>query len=123
MGNTQTCWKLWPITTHLKSHKFPYYWGFPLCPSVTKEGVQHVLHDPSEGEAFLKVLGLLPLPPEDLLPPPSTSRARQLLLGSGPLPRDQRRRPPLHLNGPVPADIQLDYTLVILQASAAVLAL
>lgn len=51
-----------PITTHLQQHKVPYYWGFPFRLNVTMEGVQHTLRDLMEGDAFLKCLGLPPLP-------------------------------------------------------------
>ena len=63
-----------PITSHLQHHKIPYYWGFPFRLVVSKDGVQHVMREVQEGEAFLKGLGLPPLPDEDLNP--STAQVR-----------------------------------------------
>lgn len=63
-----------PITLHLQHHKIPYYWGFPFRLTVSKDGVQHTLRELLEGEAFLKSLGLPPLPEEDLIPPNNQAR-------------------------------------------------
>lgn len=62
------------LTSNLQHHKTPYYWGFPFCLTVSKEGVQYTLWELQEGEAFLKNLGLPPLPEEDLIPPAAQAR-------------------------------------------------
>lgn len=57
-----------PVTTHLQNHQVPYRWGFPFRLSISKDGVQHSLRDLYESEAFIRSLGLPPLPEEDSLP-------------------------------------------------------
>lgn len=63
-----------PITSHLQHHQVPYYWDFPFHLTVSKDGVQHSLCVLQEGEAFIKSLGLPPIPEEDLIPPPVQAR-------------------------------------------------
>lgn len=57
---------LHPITIHLQNHLI--YWGFPFRLIVSRDD----LHDIHEGEAFIKSLGLPPLPEDFLLPPASS---------------------------------------------------
>lgn len=63
-----------PFTSHLQQHKIPYYWGFPFRLAVSKEGTQYSLGELQEAEAFLKNLGLPPLPEEDMIPPTTQAR-------------------------------------------------
>lgn len=63
-----------PLTSHLQQHKIPYFWGFPFRLAVSKDGAQYSLRDLQEAEAFLKSLGLPPLPEEDNIPPNTQAR-------------------------------------------------
>lgn len=63
-----------PIISHLQHHQVPYYWGFPFRLTVSKDGTQYSLRDLQEGEAFLKTLGLPPIPDEGLIPPQAPVR-------------------------------------------------
>ena len=55
-----------PVTSHLQQNQVPYRWGFPFRLSVTKDGSQHSMRDLQECEAFIRNLGLPPIPEEDL---------------------------------------------------------
>lgn len=59
---------LCPLTRHLQAHKVTYRWGFPFCLSASRDGTQCSLQDLQESDAFLRNIGLPPLPEEDIAP-------------------------------------------------------
>lgn len=63
-----------PLTLHLQTHKVSYRWGFPFRLSASRDGIQYSLRDLQESEAFLRNLGLPPLPDEDPMPLPTTPK-------------------------------------------------
>lgn len=59
-----------PVTMHLQQHQVAYRWGFPFRLSASRDGTQYSMRALHECEAFVRNLGLPPIPEEELPPSP-----------------------------------------------------